>query len=340
MTALAAPPRRPRFTRAGTGTLPLRAIHEAILAQVGRFGLLNSSQLEQLVPAISGDRLRKHAADLYHHGYLERPAGQQAALYTGPGSRPMVYTLSRAGARMLQVRLGTSPALLPRAKSRVEDKAGAALAPPKPLGTWPALLSGDVGHGYLAHELLVRDVLCAAEVACRSVPALQLKLWPDLVAEVPVADQAAEWRVRVRLADVERTVSVRPDAIVAFKNHQAPDERSVRHAFVELDRATMPIMRRDLYGSSVMRKWLAYSASEQQGIFSERLGARRARVLIVTTSEKRVRAMVEAFGSMAERYDLPARLFLFAEFERVVAPGAFFDPVWVDGAGVARRVFG
>ena len=60
----------------------------------------------------------------------------------------------------------------------------------------------------------------------------------------------------------------------------------------------MPIMRRDLWGSSVMRKWLAFSASRSAGIFQERFGARTVRVLIVTTGPARVAAMVEAFEAL------------------------------------------
>ena len=90
--------RSPRFRRVPRGELFVRSIHEDILKAVGRFGILNTRQLEQVVTAISADRLRKHAAALlYHHGYLDRPDGQQAALYDGPGSKPLVFCVAPKG---------------------------------------------------------------------------------------------------------------------------------------------------------------------------------------------------------------------------------------------------
>ena len=283
--------RSPRFRRVPRGELFLRSIHEDILRALGRFGILNTRQLEQVVTSISADRLRKHAAALYHHGYLDRPDGQQAALYDGPGSKPLVFCLAPRGARLLADRFG----LL---SERV---------------------SPDIGRGFLAHELEVRDVQIRAVVATRDVPGLELLLWPELRCLLPVppsgsgALQLDEWRVRVSFEEQTRTLRVRPDAIFAFKRLEAPPERAYRHYFLEVDRGSMPIARRDLYGSSITRKFHCYAASYHESIYRELFNARTARVLVVTTSRERVSGMLQAFGALAAAYDLPARLFLFTD---------------------------
>ena len=311
--------RAPRFRRVPRGELIVRSIHEDILRALGRFGILNTRQLEQVVTGISASRLRKHAAALYHHSYLGRPNGQQAALYDGPGSKPLVFCVAPKGARLLAGRFGLQ-------SERV---------------------SPDIGRGYLAHELEIRDVLVSAAVATRGVPGLELVLWPELRCLLPPvppsgggALQLDEWQVHVSFEEQTRTLLVRPDAIFAFKRLDAPPERAYRHYFLEVDRGSMPIARRDLYGSSITRKFLCYAASYHEGIHRQLFNARTMRALIVTTSRERVSGMIEAFGALAASYDLPARLFLFTDRMSLLSAPDFLAARWLDGAGEERTIFG
>jgi hypothetical protein len=309
--------RAPRFRRAPTGELVLRPIHLAILRAVGRFGLLDSRMLERLVSTISAVRLRMHASALYHHGYLDRPQGQMATLFEGTGSRPLVSTLAQKGARLLLEHDGVSPPRVPN----------------------------DVGRGHLAHELSVREVLVEAELSCRAVPALEFLLFHELVRLMPPLPRSPhrpdEWPVPVSYEGQTRTLFLKPDAIVAFKNREAAPERALRWAFLECDRGTMPILRRDLLqGSSIGRKLLSYAASHRDGIHRDRFGARAARVLIVTTTAERVRGMVEACGALSAAADLPGRLFLFADRPSLLGAPGFLSARWIDGEGRERTVFG
>jgi hypothetical protein len=146
--------------------------------------------------------------------------------------------------------------------------------------------------------------------------------------------------VAVSYAGQERRVLVKPDSVFALKSLSAPPEQAYRHYLLELDRGTMPILRRDLWGSSVMRKWLGYSSSHYDGVHQRRFGARTARVPIVTTGPARLAAMVEAFAELAAPCRLPARLFLFADREGLLAAPDFLTAPWVDGAGHARSIYG
>ena len=102
----------------------------------------------------------------------------------------------------------------------------------------------------------------------------------------------------------------------------------------------MPIARRDLYGSSITRKFLCYAASYHEGIHRKLFNARTARVLVVTTSRERVSGMIEAFQALATTYDLPARLFLFTDRMSLLSSPDFLAARWQDGAGEERTIFG
>ena len=146
--------------------------------------------------------------------------------------------------------------------------------------------------------------------------------------------------MRVPFPNGERTVLVKPDAIFALRDQRAPPERVLRWAFLEYDRASMAIEKRDLaHGSSVLRKFASYTAVLTEGIHRE-LGMNPARILIVTTTQGRVNRMVDAFQAHAATFNLPAKPFRFIALPQLQSCTSLFDPCWVDGEGRERSIFG
>jgi hypothetical protein len=94
--------------------------------------------------------------------------------------------------------------------------------------------------------------------------------------------------------------------------------------FLEADRATMPVTRRNADQTSFMRKLLAYEATWARKIRERDLGIQRFRVLTVTTTQKRVRTMIEACRELKQGRGL----FLFTEAETLQAQPDFFTIQW------------
>ena len=308
-------PRSPRFRRCPKASgLALRPVDHALLLAHSRYAMLSSTQAQKLVTGISADRLRRHLYDLFHHQFLSRPDGQSVSLMAGKGSRAMVHTLGPRGFRFLSTHYGLTP-------RRVAE---------------------DVGHGFIAHEVEVRDALIHIQLLSELIPEIEFFLVDELRDTLPPCPhdrRVDEWRVRVHFPSGERTVLVKPDAIFALRDRRAPPERALRWAFLEYDRATMSIQKRDLaYGSSVARKFASYAAAMAEGIHRER-GMTPARVLIVTTTRERVHRMVDAFQAHAAMFDLPAKLFRFTD-RSLQSCTSLFDPCWVDGDGKERSIFG
>ncbi|HMJ91438.1 MAG TPA: hypothetical protein VK530_16570, partial [Candidatus Acidoferrum sp.] len=94
--------------------------------------------------------------------------------------------------------------------------------------------------------------------------------------------------------------------------------------FLEADRGTMPITRRNLTQTSFRRKFLAYEATWAQGIHRTRFGLHRFRVLTVGTSVKRLAALREECA----RLHSGKGLFLFLHKDALANPASLLDAVW------------
>jgi len=121
-------------------------------------------------------------------------------------------------------------------------------------------------------------------------------------------------------------LGVIPDRVFALE-YPDPDGNSRRaFFFLEADRGTMPVIRRNLSQTSFHRKLLAYEATWSQSIHRARFGFHRFRVLTVTTSTERLRSLVEAYSSLKSGHGL----FLFTDQKSLKESGVF-SPVWQSG---------
>ena len=293
--------RLPRFKRVATvAALELTERDREIIRMVHRFRFMRSSHIASLIPG-SPQQLLRRLKLLYHHGFLERPRAQIDYYHQG-GSRPMVYGLGSKGAAFLQRDLDPGFAQL-----RWGEKNRAA------------------GRVFLEHAPLVADVMVAIELACRRTG---IRLLTD--RELAVADRITgarrpfRWHVNV---SNRLKLGVIPDYVFAldFKDQSGAGQRAF--FFLEADRATMPVLRKNLSQTSFYRKLRAYEATWSQSIHQTQFGFHRFRVLTVTTSATRVKSLVEAC-SLLERGQ---GLFLFADRTVLERPGAMFAPIWQIG---------
>lgn len=90
----------------------------------------------------------------------------------------------------------------------------------------------------------------------------------------------------------------------------------------------MPVMRRDLKQSSILRKLLAYQTMWKMKRHTEHFGWKNFRVLFVTTSAERVENMIEAVKSQAITLSSP--LFLFTDKQKLYGDGGLIGKQWLD----------
>jgi hypothetical protein len=294
--------RLPRFKRdPAVVPMHLTARDRRIIQLVHRHRFLSSSHIVALMGDASQPLLRRLQL-LYHHGFLERPRCQIDYYHHG-GSRHLVYGIGNKGAVLLKCELGLG--LHP---SRWSEK------------------NRSVGRIYLDHALLVSDVMVAIELACRERDYVRLLCADELSLPNQPTGQPQPFRWAVNISGEVR-LGVVPDRVFALEYMNGVGSRDRAFFFLEADRGTMPVQRRNLSQTSFYRKLIAYEATWSQAIHRTRFGFHRFRVLTVTTSAERLGSLVETCSHLKSGHGL----FLFGDWTAVKGPGDIFSPMWKSG---------
>lgn len=291
-------PRRPRFERAHIQPMQLTERDREIIRHVERHRFVRSTHITDLVGG-SHQQVIRRLQLLYHHGYVDRPRAQIDYYHQG-GSKVLAYGLGNGGAALLSRERGI-------AMDRID---------------WSEK-NRSVRGIYLAHTLGVADVMVALEVACRTTGRARL-LYDDELRSSGTGDLSFPWRVDI---EGRKNLGVIPDRVFALEYQDENNRANRAYFFLEADRGTMPVTREGLSQSSFYRKLLAYEATWSQGIHSTRFGFHRFRVLTVTTSQARVKSMVDACGQLKSGHGL----FLFADRTILDRPEGILAAPWLTG---------
>ncbi len=307
--------RRPRFKRSLTRNFHLTERDLQIIQHVQRHRLLNSEQIVSLLGSGSPQQIRRRLQLLFHNRYLDRPPVQIADFYRTPGTLPMVYGLGNKGAEVLAEQLE-------RPLSRVD---------------WTSK-NRSIGPRFFHHTLMVASIMVAFEVACRRHDDVRLIPWEEILEttcpqETKRKKHPLTWRVRV---PDHGPLGITPDGAFGLHFLDRPEGRNRSYFFLEADRASMPVFRKDLRGTSVVRKLLAYHQTAAQKLHSELFGINNFRVLTVTRSpnQERVKSMVEA----ARRLQGMPGVFLFAA-ETSVTSEDVLAIMWRNGRGELTALY-
>jgi DNA-binding Lrp family transcriptional regulator len=290
--------RLPRFKRIPTvAPIELTERDHDIIRLVHRHRFLRSSQIAALIGG-SPQQLLRRLQLLYHHGYLERPRAQIDYYHRG-GTRPLIYGLGNKGGTLLKRELGVgSPGVSWGEKNR------------------------SVRGIFLEHALLVSDVMVALELACRKEGHIRLS-WID---QFPHRHEKGrqrpfQWKVSLQ-SDIK--LGVIPDRVFALEFPDQNGGSNRVHFFLEADRGTMPVTRKHLSQTSFRRKLLAYEATWSKSIHRTQFGFNRFRVLVVTTSPKRLTSIIEA----ARELPRGQGLFLFTDIESLRRSSSILNHLW------------
>jgi hypothetical protein len=280
--------RLPRFQRVATvAPIRLTARDQKIIRLIHRHRFLRSHQIIALVGG-SAQNLSRRLQWLFHHGYLERPRAQ-LQYYERSGSQTIAYGLGNKSGSLLQL----NPA------------------------AWGEKNRG-IGRMYLAHALLVSNVMVSLELACRQHG---IRLLHEDELNLPVK-APLHWRVKIRDGT---KLGVIPDRVFALEYADQNGQVQRVYYFLEADRGTMPVVRKKLSQSSFYRKLLAYETTWTNKVHQRHLGIPRFRVLTVTTSAARVKSLLAACSRLQRGHGL----FLFAD--RTVLEKDPFSAVWQCG---------
>jgi len=286
-------PRLPRFKRAAAvQPVKLTDRDREIIRQVYRHRFLRSGQIAALVGG-SRQQVVRRLRLLFHHGYLERPRAQ-LRYFERNGPRHLAYGLGNKGGTLLRRQFGVA----------VDPK------------SWNAK-NHDIGRIYLEHTLLVSEIMVSLEIACRQCGVTLL--YEDQLRH-SVEKQPFKWRVEGKLK-----LGVVPDRVFALEYAGENGISQRAYFFLEADRGTMPVIRKNLVQTSFYRKLLAYESTWTNKIHQRQLGIPRFQVITVTTIPARVDSLLDACSRLKRGHGL----FLFAD--RSVVDKSLFFEAWLNG---------
>jgi len=167
--------------------------------------------------------------------------------------------------------------------------------------------------------------MVALELACRRAGNVRLIQEDQLLVGDSDNTSRSLFRWTVRIGGGV-TLGVVPDRVFALEF-----EKEGKHArayfFLEADRGTMPVVRKNLSQTSMYRKFRAYAATWSHAVHEKRFGFHRFRVLTVTRSAARAKALVDACSKLERGHGL----FLFADQGVLKKPHLLFAPLWRTG---------
>lgn len=272
---------------------PARAIQltkrdKDIILALHRYRFLTTEHLQKLTGTESRWGINARLRLLYDHKYVDRPQAQKA-LYSHADKRPVIYALGNKGLEFVKGRYS----LFKTSKQYHTEK------------------NRRVREHYIEHILGISDFMVSIETMCRNSDQYELIEPQMILNRSPVQTQRSRypfrWKTRIKHNGESYEIAITPDYIFGIKNRERDTERFY---FVEIDRGTMPVTRRDMNQTSFQRKILSYADTYERGLVKRRFGLNGFQVLTVTTSEARIKAIQDAIVNLPIK-PFSANTFLF-----------------------------
>lgn len=283
---------------------------DQILLEAYRHDVIDSAAFYRLLPHRSRGKISERLRKLHLKKYLERLGKIEEIHVTGGGSLHIPYMLGKAGMERVRDLYG-----LPPKQKRPQERARRRSAP------------------FILHDLEQSRFLVSLRQSATQTGQVDF-LYPDQIferyrPEILKRDQLPRVvRAHVRFEGHRADEGTIPDGffMLVYKNREEGKNR--RSLFVEIDRGHATIDPSNRYiqtpkfwsGSSILRKFLVYSAYYHRGDFESEFGIPTFQVLTVTTTPDRVTKMQGMFHSRLST-EAPAHRFLFTDFETIKQHG-------------------
>lgn len=229
-----------------------------------RYRYLRSTYLHAFVGGKSETRFKERLGDLFHEGFIDRPAQQWQ--FAEARTAPVVYELG-AGARRALAEFGECTD-----ESRTFLTTGA--------------------HRQFAHSMLICECLASIELATLSRPAIRFIPWCEILARALAQGRVVPVPFRF---PVSQGVIVIPDGLFGLE-YKTGAKSSYRIFALEVDRGTMPVARSNGRQTSYLAKLAAYRAIIDRELYRALLGVPNLLLLTITTSEVRMADMLQKLG--------------------------------------------
>lgn len=309
--------RKPRFRRVSTLRFVLQDRDIEIIRQVYKHRFLNSRHIQALTPG-SDKWILSRLQALYHNQYLDRPREQIQRHQSG--SKPMVYGLGNKGADLLAEKFK-----IPRAKVDWTSK------------------NRTVQTFFLDHALEVSNFMVCLELACRQNGNISIIEPEEILARAPAGINGNNpYTLKINtISNIQGdpkkiNIGLVPDKVFGLHFKNGLKRKNRAYFFLEADRSTMPIVRKNLFRTSFLKKLLGYYIASpfQENIFFKTFGFKHARVLTVTKSEDRIKNMIEA-NIRVDKQRKGTGLFLFTKTSNIDlrSPQRALENIWIDGKG-------
>ena len=280
-----------RLRRKKADPIDLTQRDEAILRALYKYRFLTTEHLQTLTETESKWGMNKRLRLLYDHKYVDRPKAQRA-IFSHAASRPTVHALGNEGARLLSSRFGIAmpPTVYWTEKNR------------------------RVREKHIEHTLGISDFMVGMEKVCRDAGNVRVIDKEEILAQSPTQTKQTKdpfrWKTTVRHKGQLHDISIVPDYVFGLEYQDRPEGKNKAFFFVEIDRATMPVVRRDIMQTSFLRKMQSYEDTWNRKLAERRFGMNRFRVLTLTTSDDRIATMIAAYRQeLGGR--VPGGIFLF-----------------------------
>ncbi len=306
---------KPKFKRTKPVKFALSEQDIEILKAVYRYRFLHSRHLFSLISFSNIRALNRRLRLLYEAKYLDRPISQVQHWEYGKGKRPMVYGIGNEGGKFLQSNFGW---YIPKTGYQTQKNRAV-----KPL--------------FIAHTLEIADFMISLEVACKELDDIRLIPFEEIMAVAPEKARrrknTSKWLTKVRWNGQIEKINLVPDAIFGLHFTDKPDGRNKAYFFLEMDRGTMPLTRKDVRQTSFLRKLESYRNTHKEKLQTKFFGIKNFRVLTVTTGKDRASNLIEVCKENIK--DVPAGVFLFT-FQEALKNSSPLELNWLDSKGKER----
>jgi hypothetical protein len=266
--------RRSRMHRTRTGkSLALTSRDIAIFRVLSEYRYLRSTYLHAFAGGASETRFKERLGDLYHEGYVDRPAKQWE--FARARYQPAIHEIDERAKRVLL-------------EATTEHEA-------------PRTYLSSAAHRQFEHALLICECLASIELAVRACPNLRFIAWAEILARMPEETRMSPLPFRIPI----RNGTVIPDGLFGLE-YRASSTRSYRFFALEVDRGTMPISRADSSQTSYLAKLAGYHDIIDRRLHKQHWGISSLFVLTVTTSPERLARMLSGCAELSS-----SPLFLF-----------------------------
>ncbi len=260
--------RRSRMRRTRTGKrIELTDRDLDIFRLLARYRYLPSTYIHAFVGGASKTRFKERLGDLFHEGYLDRPARQWEL--ANCRHRPAIHELDTSATRILNE------------QGLVEESR-----------TWLSPLP----HRQFLHSLMVCELLASIELGIRTTPGLRFIPWSEILAKAPQATRALPMPMSLR--STAQAGGVTPDGLFGIE-YTGGEKRTYRFFALEADRGTMPVARSNPDQTSYLGKLAAYQDIVSTQTYKPQLGIPNLLVLTLTTSERRLGEIMQRFAKPA-----------------------------------------